>query len=111
MITLHFEYSKKEIIDNDFTQPSAGQSNSFNLNSLKEIVNKNSFLTLEKNIRGCQEESYDDCTTKKYLHNLKNKCECLPFQLIQEDNKVCIVKEFCLKCFYINVLVDTYLHP
>ena len=51
------------------------------LNVIKEISVTESFLTLDENTRGCQEESFDDCTTKKYINALINKCKCLPFQI------------------------------
>ena len=51
------------------------------LNGIKEISVTDSFLSMGKSIRGCQEESYDDCTTKKYKAALTDKCQCLPFQL------------------------------
>ena len=51
------------------------------LNGIKEISVTDSFLSLDENIRGCQEESYDDCVTKKYTDTLTDKCQCLPFQL------------------------------
>ena len=41
---------------------------------------KESFLTLDKNVRGCQEETRNDCITDKYSKTLLNKCQCLPFQ-------------------------------
>ena len=53
----------------------------FYLNVIKEISVTDSFLAMDKNIRGCQEESYDECTTRKYKENLENKCQCLPFQM------------------------------
>ena len=52
-------------------------------NVIKEISVTDSFLTLDKDIRGCQEESYDECTTRKYKNTLINQCQCLPFQMIQ----------------------------
>ena len=57
------------------------------LNVIKEISVTDSFLSMDKNERGCQEESFDECTTRKYLKALRNKCQCLPFQMIQ-SNKV-----------------------
>ena len=53
----------------------------YNLNSLKVIEVKDSFLTLEKKVRECQKESIGDCSTTKFLNSLLNKCQCLPFQL------------------------------
>ena len=40
---------------------------------------------MDKKKRQCQEESYDDCTTKIYLDTVKEKCKCLPFQLSLND--------------------------
>ena len=51
------------------------------LNVIKEISVTDSFLSLDKDTRGCQEESYDKCTTKKYKNDLINNCQCLPFRL------------------------------
>ena len=53
----------------------------YNLNVVKEITTTDSFLSLDESIRQCQEESYDECTTKKYIKALKNKCQCLPFHI------------------------------
>ena len=53
----------------------------YHLNVIKEISVTDSFLTLDKDIRGCQVESFDDCTTEKYIDTLRNKCQCWPFQL------------------------------
>ena len=60
-------------------------------NVIKEIKVTNSFLSLDKDIRGCQEESYDECTTRKYVNDLMNKCQCLPFQF-RVTNKVVSTK-------------------
>lgn len=51
------------------------------LTVIKEITITDSFLSLNKDIRGCQEESFDDCTTRIYRDVLLNECKCLPFQL------------------------------
>ena len=51
------------------------------LNGIKEISVTDSFLSMGENVRGCLEESYDDCTAKKYKNALIDKCQCLPFQL------------------------------
>ena len=55
------------------------------LNFIKEITVTESILSLDENIRGCQEESYDECTTRKYKDTLIDKCQCLPFQLRLDD--------------------------
>ena len=53
----------------------------YHLNVIKEITVTDSFISLEKDIKGCQVESFDECTTRKYMDPLMNKCQCLPFQL------------------------------
>ena len=58
------------------------------LNVVKEITVTDSFLSMNKDIRGCQEEAFEECSTRKFLNNLINKCLCLPFQ-VSENNKVC----------------------
>ena len=62
----------------------------YNLNNVKEITTTNSFLSLDKASRKCQEESYDECTTRKYINLLRSKCQCLPFQLKTIDEKVIV---------------------
>ena len=59
----------------------------YNINSLKEIRATNSFLTLDDDIRGCRisGESHDDCTTRLYIDNMRQKCGCLPFSIATQD--------------------------
>ena len=40
---------------------------------------------MNKDARGCQKESSDDCTTRKYKNTLINQCQCLPFHMIQTE--------------------------
>ena len=40
---------------------------------------------MDKDVRGCQIETYDECTTRKYKNSLMNQCKCLPFQMIQTE--------------------------
>ena len=63
----------------------------YNINTLKETESTESFLTLDDEIRGCRisEESHDDCTTRVYIDNMRQKCGCLPFSIaIQEEVRV-----------------------
>ena len=78
----------------------------YNLNSLKEIKVTDSFLSLDKKTKGCQQETYNDCTTKNYLKTLIYTCQCLPFQLKTTDNfPLCTFKEMeCIK----NIDIDEY---
>ena len=53
----------------------------YDVNAVQVVVGKDSFLTLDEEVRRCQEESQDDCNTRKYMDDLVGKCQCLPFQL------------------------------
>ena len=55
--------------------------------AIKEIAITDSFFDLDENKIGCQKESIADCSTRKYLKDLMNKCQCLPFE-IRLDSKV-----------------------
>ena len=59
----------------------------YNINSLKEIVATDSFLSLDENIRGCRisGESHDDCTTRLFIDNMRQTCRCLPFSMASQD--------------------------
>ena len=57
----------------------------YNLNVMKEVTVTDSFLTLDKDIKGCQEESFDACRTRKYKTELIDKCQCLPFKIRLTD--------------------------
>ena len=54
----------------------------YNLNAIKEIKVTESYLGLDIEDRGCQnEEAVEECTTRQYIQNLRQKCGCLPFQI------------------------------
>ena len=54
----------------------------YNLNSIKYEEVTESFLGLDQDVRGCQnEEHYDECTTRHYIENMKEKCGCLPLSI------------------------------
>ena len=60
----------------------------YNLNALKEIKVTDSFIRLNQDVRNCQfEEPFYNCTTRKHIETMKNKCGCLPFSS-RLDNKV-----------------------
>ena len=47
---------------------------------MKEISVTDDFLTLDKSIIKCQnEESLQDCKTRKYIDTTVEQCKCLPF--------------------------------
>ena len=46
-----------------------------------------SFLGLEKDIRGCQTvESFENCTTRAFVEKSLEQCGCLPFNIRQSEN-------------------------
>ena len=56
---------------------------------MKEISVTDDFLTLDKTIIKCQnQESLQDCKTRKYIDAMVEQCKCLPFA-IRNDNEVC----------------------
>ena len=68
---------------NDFSEPLklVGEGE-YNINALKEFNVTDSYLGLDENIRGCQnEEPLDNCTTRHYRKYLQEKCGCVPFIL------------------------------
>ena len=68
----------------------------YNLNILKEIKVTDSFYNLDKKIRNCQsykgKGSYDLCTTRYFIEQLKTNCGCLPYAISNANinkEKVC----------------------
>ena len=60
----------------------------YNLNDLLDIEVSDSFLGLEQDIKGCQnDEPFHNCTTKHYIEKVQNQCGCLPLNLMI-SNKV-----------------------
>ena len=54
----------------------------YNLNILKEIEVTESFNELDEDVRECQnKETYDECTTRHYIEEARQKCGCLPFAI------------------------------
>ena len=60
----------------------------YNLNVVKEIQVTESYLTLEDDLRKCNnEETSDDCANHLYIDTFLKKCNCLPLRL-QLKNEV-----------------------
>ena len=56
--------------------------NEYNLNVIKEITATSSFLSMDRNVKKCQDDrTFDDCVTIKYIDDLIKKCKCLPLNL------------------------------
>ena len=62
--------------------------NEYNLNNVKEIEVTDDFLTLDQTIINCQnDESLEDCQTRKYVDEVVEQCKCFPFA-IRKSHKV-----------------------
>ena len=54
----------------------------YRLYVVKEVTVTDSFLTLPVKTKKCQkEQTFDECTTQRYIENLKMKCNCLPLHM------------------------------
>ena len=73
----------------------------YNLNNVKEIEVTDEFLNLDKIIKQCQnDESLEDCKTRKYIDTLLNQCNCLPFA-IRNNKKVFELLSDKISIFYL----------
>ena len=56
------------------------------MNALKEISVTESFLGLSQEAKDCQNtETFNDCVTKNYLDQMRQKCGCLPLSSVLAD--------------------------
>ena len=54
----------------------------YNLNVVKQVKVTEDFLAMDKADIKCQNhESFDECTTRLYLDELKSSCGCIPFHM------------------------------
>ena len=61
----------------------------YNLHTIKEEEVTQSFLGIDQAIRGCQnEEHYDECTTRHYIENMREKCGCLLLSIALSDQVI-----------------------
>ena len=64
----------------------------YNLNGLKEIKVTESYLGLQQNVRGCQnEEELYNCTTKYFKDTMLEQCGCIPLDIAIEINVMLII--------------------
>ena len=70
----------------------------YNLNILKEIEVTDSFYELDNEVRKCQSYkgngTYDFCTSRYFMEQMRLKCGCLPFAIIN-STKVC--GKYCIE--------------
>ena len=61
---------------------------------MKEISVTDEFLTLDKTIINCQnEETLEDCKTRKYINTMVEQCKCLPFSIRTHDKVTFFLKQ------------------
>ena len=54
----------------------------YNLDAIKETMVTESYLGLDQDVTGCQnQESIDSCKTRRHLETLLETCGCLPFNI------------------------------
>ena len=59
----------------------------YNLNGLKEITATDSYLSLDQDTKGCQnEEPMHKCTTRQFHETVLNQCGCLPVSYFHEQD-------------------------
>ena len=56
----------------------------YNLDALTMIEATDSFISQDEDVRGCQLEPLFNCTTRKYLEALMDRCGCLPLSINNE---------------------------
>ena len=61
----------------------------YNLFDPKETTVTDSFLGMDENTRGCQDEKAFNCSTQKHIDAFLDKCGCLPLNMKLSD-KVCV---------------------
>ena len=93
----------------------------YNLNAIKEIKVTDSFLGLDMEDKGCQnEEPIENCTTRHYIETLLHQCSCLPLKLTEAQNVKSLIvpsrifnriNSFVKKIFrkYYSPLTNNYL--
>ena len=53
----------------------------YNLDALTMIDATDSFISQDETVRNCSMEPLFNCTTRKYLEALLDRCRCLPLSL------------------------------
>ena len=72
----------------------------YNLNSIKEEEVTQSFLRMDQSVRGCQnQEHYDECTTRQYIENMREKCGCLPLSIALSDQVASLLYQIIFQSY------------
>ena len=53
----------------------------YELTALKRMEGTNAYLAQSEHIKGCSDESFEDCKAKAFFKMVQKKCSCLPWTL------------------------------
>ena len=83
-------FSPKIIIHISFLEPlTFDGEGSYALSNVKEFDVTVGFLNLGEEVTECQDrESYEECSTRNYLHLAREECACTPFSLSHLNDTV-----------------------
>ena len=82
-----------------FTDFRAG---SYAMTGLKKTTGTKSFLNLPDEIKGCQNEMYEDCIAQRYIIKAQQKCGCFPWALSRAGTYKVV------KVYYIHLSRTTF---
>ena len=81
----------------------------YNLNILKEIEVTDSFFELDNKVMKCQsyrdKGTYDDCTTRYFMKEIRIICGCLPLHVDNatiKEEKVCTTPRYRVFIYYLR---------
>ena len=60
---------------------SSYKAGSYVMSDLKKITGTDSFLALPEETKSCQVETFKECQTQKYVEDILEKCDCVPWSL------------------------------
>jgi len=80
----------RQIIKNRLTEPlNLMGEGKYHMNSILEIKVTESYLGLDMEHRGCQnDEPIETCSTRNYIDNIIEYCGCLPLSIATSKLKV-----------------------
>ena len=57
------------------------KNGSYALSVLKKMTGTASFMKMSDELKGCQVETYEECSSRKYLARVAEECGCVPWAL------------------------------
>ena len=68
---------------------------SYGMNVLKKMTGTKSFEQLPDRQKKCLVHNREECQTRKYLNQVKMKCQCIPWALHTDQGKNQVKENFC----------------